>query len=81
MDKEQSRMFRGILGRNSKPGFGPAKAKKPRAPPRFRATLPLSSSRSLLVAPARPKACLYRPSCDWPAGPVIHRKHRMQTVT
>lgn len=48
-----------------------------------------SGAASLLVSPlcasscraSAPKACLCRPGRDWSAGPVIHRKHRMQTVT
>ena len=44
--------------------------------PPSRAPLSASSCRA-----SAPKACLYRQGCDWSVGPVIHRKHRMQTVT
>lgn len=80
---KESRPRRTIFG-NSNPSFGPERGQGTRAAPcsKWCCVRPLSLFIPFFFAPA---SFLSLPLSvfpwDWSANPVIHRKHRMQTVT
>lgn len=80
---KESRPRRTILG-NSNPSFGPERGQGTRAAPcsKWCCVRSLSLFTPFFFAPASflslPLSVFLR---DWSANPVIHRKHRMQTVT
>lgn len=85
---KESRLRRAIL-RNSNPDFGPERGQGTRSAPIVRndaafAPSPPPLKHSLLL-PLPPQSYLALSLSvsppDWSASPVIHRKHRMQTVT